>query len=296
MFRWFAPKPLPTTCNVDFTLDDERQSLCGLLKRLRPILEMQNKGRWNADLSRCQFVGPYAATVLLATWLRAKKLDQRAQILFQKDNPQLSHFLNYSGFNSWINGTEHASLSPVYQTAPLSVLTSARFDAPSPIVSLVKSHITLGEEQEEQLKTCIVEVIQNMEDHAASAIGAVMCGRWVQLKNRVRVAIVDMGDGIHTTLARKFPDTTNAEVALSRVIRGNYSAKSRPNNMGVGISNLWSIVTQCMNGQIFIVTEDGVAYNKGNQVHSENLGFRFPGTGVFFSVPVSDSRMVEAAA
>jgi hypothetical protein len=133
-----------------------------------------------------------------------------------------------------------------------------------------------------------MEILQNAEDHSGSAIGAVFCGRYLRNKGKVRVGIVDVGDGIHTTLRREHTDTLNAAMALRRVVAGGYSAKSRKNNMGVGISNLWAIVTQQLRGHIFIVTEDGFAYNDCARLKSENVGFHFPGTGVFFTLPAVD--------
>jgi hypothetical protein len=92
----------------------------------------------------------------------------------------------------------------------------------------------------------------------------------------VRVAIVDRGRGIASTLRGQYPELRDAPEALRRVVQGGYTAKSRPNNMGVGISNFCSIVVQQLRGEVFIVTEDGFADGKfGKQTIARALEMRF---------------------
>lgn len=122
---------------------------------------------------------------------------------------------------------------------PLRQIVTARWSDPTPIIQLVNHYLAIAEEPEEYLRICVHEVIQNIENHAESPIGGVMCARYMSSAQQVRVAIVDRGIGICTTLKRQHADTT-PENPLRRVLKGKVSAMSRPNNAGLGLCNLTS--------------------------------------------------------
>lgn len=171
-------------------------------------------------------------------------------------------------------------------TVPLLQFAQAHFLASDPIIFLVRRHVGLLREDEDYLRYCVNEVIQNVEDHSRSPIGAVLCARFLQGPRQVRVAVTDRGVGIASTLRKRYPDVTNAAIALQRVIAGNYSARSRENNAGLGISFLWNAV-KSLGGTIFILSDDAIAQMQADG--QPNIIIRpqqWPGTGVFFSIPV----------
>jgi two-component sensor histidine kinase len=146
----------------------------------------------------------------------------------------------------------------------------------------VRRHARISDDVAQYLHICINEAIHNVEDHAASPVGAVMGARFFTRSQEVRIAIVDGGVGIATSLRTRYATFTTAKTCLQKVIEGGYSALSRRNNMGVGISNLCNIVVQQLGGAIIIVSEDG--YAKGQAGHmplAHSLVNRYPGTGVF---------------
>ena len=58
--------------------------------------------------------------------------------------------------------------------------------------------------------------------------------------------------------------------------------------MGVGISNLAGIIVRQLRGELFIVSEDAFADGKeGRFPTARGLGASFPGTAVFFTVPMT---------
>jgi hypothetical protein len=74
-----------------------------------------------------------------------------------------------------------------------------------------------------------------------------------------------------------------------QVVAGGFSAKSKANNFGVGISNLWSQITGPLKGDIFIISENSIVYcDKLKRPKSRTLKRSFAGTGVFFTVPIPD--------
>lgn len=175
---------------------------------------------------------------------------------------------------------------PECETIPLEQFHRASWDRSHRIIKLLQRHTTLSTDAEDQIRICIQEVIQNIEDHAGSPIGGVMSARYFAHANEVRVGIVDRGVGIGTKLAAKYPDVTGSYMALSRVIQGGYSSRSRANNMGLGVSNLFALVKSA-GGRIVVFSGDAYAMVHGGgspTVHPLPCGF--PGTGVFFTLPV----------
>lgn len=90
-----------------------------------------------------------------------------------------------------------------------------------------------------------------------------------------------------TTVRRRHPEFSTNREAIARVMQGGVTAKSRPNNMGVGVSNLCAIVRHQLKGRVFIVSKDtAVNHQPGRQDHWSQLDHPFPGTAVFLNVPV----------
>lgn len=200
---------------------------------------------------------------------------------------ELRAFWSFSGLDRWLqDGAEADTEHPQNVTVPLLQFAQAHFLASDPIIFLVRRHVGLLREDEDYLRYCVNEVIQNVEDHSRSPIGAVLCARFLQGPRQVRVAVTDRGVGIASTLRKRYPDVTNAAIALQRVIAGNYSARSRENNAGLGISFLWNAV-KSLGGTIFILSDDAIAQMQADG--QPNIIIRpqqWPGTGVFFSIPV----------
>jgi len=150
---------------------------------------------------------------------------------------------------------------------------------------MLQRYEQLPEELEEYLRVCVNEVLQNIQDHACSPIGGILTARYMAKAQEVRVAIVDRGLGILTTLKKRYPDT-DADNVLRRVLGGSFTAQSRINNLGLGISNLVDII-EGLHGECFIVSETSTAdVRRGKPRRFGALSSRFQGTGVFLTLPV----------
>ena len=287
---WKKPAPPPATapvCRIDFELSDDRSAISQLLKRSIPFLGNNRSKDPHIDLSSVQYLGPFAASILLADHLSGITAGHQHQIVLPT-HVKVGGFLQFSGLQHFLNGAPLPDANhPENATVPLRVVRKATWNAADPVIDLVHRYAVISEDDEIYLRNTINEVIQNVEDHAQSTIGAVYCARYLLKPAKIRVGIVDRGLGIGSTLATRHPEISNADAALRKVVQGGVSAKSRPNNLGLGISNLWGHVTKPLGGEIFIITEDVIGYSdRSGNLRTESLGARFAGTGVFFTVPV----------
>jgi len=282
------PKPAlpPLICEIDFSLDDDRNTMVEFIRRIELFQREIPAGRDAVvDLSRVQYLGPFAASLILANHLNGTEGARQPRITPPINDKAVS-FMHFSGLNHHLFGRAEPDVThPENVTVPLQIIQKATWNAANPVLELVHKHAVISDDDEIYLRNCIGEVIQNVDDHAKSKFGAVYCARYLVRPQKIRIGIVDRGLGIGTTLAQRYPEINNARIALERVVDGGVSAKSRPNNQGVGISNLWLHVTKQLKGDVFIVTEDVVGYSdRGGNLQTRQVGTRFAGTGVFFTV------------
>ncbi len=284
-------------CTVDFNVNDNSQSVKAFLTRVQPVLELDGVQHWTIDLSMCQYLGPDAAALLYSTWLEGKRRGQAPAILLPEGPPPLKAFCSFSNLSHFIEGAPAAEPNhPKSETVPLRRLAGAVWTEPNAVIDLVRRHTDLATDEEDYLRLCMNEVIQNIEDHARSEIGGVWCARFAAAAKEVRIAIVDRGLGIKQTLVRRYPHVTSSVQALQCVFEGNYSSKSFKRNMGVGISNLARIITMKA-GRLSIFTGGGLAdLRPGRDPRFRKVGFYIPGTAVFFSLSTKSEDAIDGGA
>lgn len=283
--------PYDIECSVEGNVNDSRRSMQALLKQLRQMLQADGAGSYRLDLTNCRYLGPGAAAVLLSIALEARRRQQSLDVSPPIEPPALTAFYGFSGLRHHFEGGPPSDSShPDNVTVPLRVLTRANFRDADPIIELIRRHTGISDESAEYLRLCVNELTQNIEDHAQSAIGGVCCARYFTGKPEVRVAIVDRGVGIATTLRRRYPEIKDSQTALRNVVAGGYSTHSRPNNAGLGLSQLWNSVRH-LGGEVLLLSEGAFAEHRANspQDRIESLDPPFPGTAVFFTLPV-DTR------
>jgi anti-sigma regulatory factor (Ser/Thr protein kinase) len=180
---------------------------------------------------------------------------------------------------------------PENETSALHQFHRMNWGGSTPMVQLIRRHLpSLGHDQEDILRTCYSEIAQNIDDHARSPIGGIICARYFSRSREIRIAVADLGDGIGEVLRRAKPKTgievgTDAH-ALELVLGGGVSSKSRPNNMGQGISNL-AAMARGHGGklQIFSGNAHAMVRSSATKVVLE-ANCRFPGTLVLLALQV----------
>jgi hypothetical protein len=274
-------------CIIDFNVNDRPPSIRALLHRMQPALHPVSKEPVRIDLRKCHYLGPDATAILGAVILMARDAARTAEVLLPDTPPQLAAFCEFSGLNHLVKGTAEPDMThPDSVTVPLRRLEQARHGDVEPIYNLIRAYADLGGPLEDALGIAFTEVVQNVVDHSGSPIGAVTSARYLTGRHEVRIAVVDMGLGIGTTLRRSHPDTRDARHALARVLEGGFSARTRQNNLGQGINNLRLTVTS-QGGEIFLISENANALVRAGsrRPRFETSPDRFPGTGVFFTLP-----------
>jgi len=221
--------------NLAGAFDDRDQDIEQLIAELQPIYGAAVSQRWTLSCRKCTYLGPFAVAMVHATWAVGRCRDQSPKIVLPGSPGELVKFCRYSGMEHEFRGGASPDVDhPQNEVLPLTKFSTANWGLLVPLVRLVKRHRPeFGETGEEVLHGSLFEVIQNVCDHSGSPVGGSMSARFMSGTNQVRVAIVDRGVGVLASLRTKYPDTRDILHAFERVIEGNYSAKSRPNNMGL---------------------------------------------------------------
>lgn len=278
-------------CEIDFNVDDTASSIAAMLARLRPVTDAFERGDALPSIlaGRCRYLGPDAAAILASLACRAAHENRQLSIHLPQEPPQLTSFCDFVGLRHLVSGGEPPDpLHPQNETLPLTQTRGSPGLWTQPLISLVKRHVEMGEEQEEYLRIGLHEVLQNVEDHAQSPIGAMMCARYFDGLKQVRVAIVDAGVGVLQALRRTHPQIADTKTALAKVLQGGFSSKSRDTNMGLGISNL-ALFVRLLEGSLVIVSGDAIAETRSDRpVRVQTRpSMLLRGTGVFFSMRVT---------
>lgn len=277
-------------CKIDFNVNDTLRSVRALIERLESSWkDTAADDELVVDMERCRYLGPDAVAILSAEALIRDQLHQRLTIRYPKGPSALRSFLKWSGLASIVHDKAPAppSGAPEFNVLPVRRFSEASFQGPIPLISLIQREADITEDAEEYLRSSVNEIMQNVQDHSASPIGGVWSAKYMSTAQEVRVAIVDRGRGIKSTLRTTYPDTTDSN-CLPRVVEGEYSAKSRINNAGLGLYHLFRIIKR-RHGELCLISERSVAnLARNGNTHYETLRFRFPGTAVFFTFPTAE--------
>jgi len=271
----------------DGTIDDEFHDLRQLLEKMQVIHQIESDRKWQVRCGKCKYLGPWAAAILAAAYKEGTRLKQEPKITLPKVPPALRAYCVFSGMDQlFAKGAAPQLDHPDCETIPLHSFQKASFDLPNGILKLIHRHMSPDDESEEGLRTAVQEVTQNVSDHSRSHIGGVMSARYMTKTQEIRVAIVDRGIGIGASLGKVYSQASTPFAALQMVTEGGFSSKSRPNNMGLGVSQLFSILIN-NRGRIAAVSGDAMATShRGHPVQIEHLPFAFNGTGIFFALPL----------
>lgn len=280
---------------VDFHLNDSVPSIAAFLKRIGSLADSGTADAWALDLSACRYLGPDAVALVAALVIESRESGQQPTVTLPREPGQLVNFCRYSGLAHLLGQRPPPNPDhPECETVPVARFQTALWGASEPLVRLIRRHTELSLDDEDALRLCINEVSQNIDDHAKSAIGGIFSARYFSASEEVRVAIVDRGLGIATTLAARYPSVHSSAEALGLVLGGKYSSRSKPGNRGLGIQSLAETVRR-LSGKLVLVSGNACASLDANMrtPYLQALGGHFRGTGVFFTLPLRGVDIAE---
>jgi hypothetical protein len=274
--------------SIDFAVDDDMRAVVPFLERLGPLLGQPTAQPWTIDLRNCSYLGPDAAVVLMALLVQARMEGREWRILLPEGPPALVGFCRFSGLTWEATGRDPPDPDhPRNETLRLTRFMRASWNLQDPLIRLVQKHIPLSTDAEDHLRTCLGEVLQNIEDHSVSPIGGVLCARYLKEHRQVRIAVVDRGLGIRATLLPRYPHLMTDREALASVVKGGMTARTKARNAGRGLSNIATFAV-ARGGDLAIVSGHGLlrTYPGLAQPVAEDRAYDFQGTAVFFTLHV----------
>jgi hypothetical protein len=164
--------------SLAFNVDDTAKSILTAWRSLAPLFAPSTDAQWELDLSKCGYLGPYAAVLIRAAWESGSRFGSQRRLLLPTAPPALVGFCRYSGLTQLVSGPPPDPDHPENETVPLCVHRQATFLDAKPILDLVARHVegpAADDEFQEDVQTCVTETIQNVVDHAASPIGGISC-------------------------------------------------------------------------------------------------------------------------
>ena len=258
---------------------------CSLLEKLWAC---DPKTPWRLDLRNVGYLGPDAAALTYAAWHRARLAGCKAEVLLPTAPPPLAAFCTFSGLNHTLaKGQRPAPDHPECETVPLAHFYQAQRTHALGVTRLVKRHLPeLSRDTSFYLETSLAEVTQNIEDHAASPLGGVLCARFMSGSGQVRVAVVDHGIGIPNAIRSVRPGITDVR-AVEVALKGGTTSRPNTRNQGLGLQTLSQIVYNSR-GDLLILSSRVQAVQRLDEATPtvSASSFDFPGTALFFRLNV----------
>jgi hypothetical protein len=276
------------TINLEGDVNDRLRSMRYLIEHLSPLRKLSAGQSAVVDLSKVHYLGPDGAVMIAGSILEARQRQVAVRLVMPSGPVPLVAFLEFSGFNHLLQQSSLPELDhPENVTVPLRQFRQSRHTDPDPILHLIGRFEPISDDLRLSLEIAVNECVQNIEDHSRSDLGGLCCARFMTRDREIRVALVDWGEGIRTSLQRRYNDIQDDVDALQRVLYGGYSAKTRPNNLGRGIDNLRSVVTQALGGNLYLISGNASADFQGRRSpRYDRLQYGFQGTAVCFTLPV----------
>lgn len=238
------------------------------------------------DFTSLSFIQPPGVTILSNIVRKLRKHDVTVSFTYYLPNRSKKFcpikFLDDSMFFKHFFGKkldEKASLRVT--TLPLENVTYDRsYGYLEGAMSWLAPKLSLTKESLGDIKVCIEEVFNNINDHSSDNTGSIFIQHYPKEK-KVMVSISDIGIGIPGSIQSHFPNMNDAE-ALRAAIRQGFTTKSTPRNRGAGLDILLHNVVINNHGSVYIHSNNGILsakYMSGvMDVNSEMIEGFYPGT------------------
>lgn len=212
------------------------------------------------DFKTLQFVKPVGVTVLsnLVAWLNKKGVVTKFIADWDRYRDPISYLDDSLFFQQHINKKIKKSASPRVTTIPLQHVKyqSSYQWMENNFLTWISNRLSLTRASLADIKVCIEEIFNNINDHAEEQIGCVFAQHYPNL-NSIRIAISDFGVGIPNRVQRKHPSLSDGE-ALQKAIQQGFTTRSIPRNSGAGLDVLIRNVVNNNKGSVYIHSNSGI--------------------------------------
>jgi anti-sigma regulatory factor (Ser/Thr protein kinase) len=198
-------------------------------------------------------------------------------------------YLDDCGFFQLISGSVLSSHAALRETTfPFSRITHAKsaFWLETSLVCWLAARIAASPPALASLKTCIMEIFNNIRDHSRQEIANIFAQHFPNQK-KVEIAVSDFGIGIPGAMRERYPRMADVE-AIAAATNEGITSKSLLRNRGAGLPLLIDYVVMRNTGRVTIISNSGgVAFRKDGSAHSviqlEDNGF-YPGTLIVIKI------------
>lgn len=130
----------------------------------------------------------------------------------------------------------------------------------------------------------VEEIFNNIADHSDKKIGCVFGQYFPQNKDRLVIAISDVGRGIPTVMREKYSGLKDHEL-LVKALEEGVSTQSQPGNRGAGLPNIVRSLTARKVGTVHIMTNYAImTIRDGKAISCYTTKNFYPGT--FFEIEI----------
>lgn len=124
-----------------FKIDDKCDTVLSFTKVLSQFWESKQTQSLELDLRSCEYLGPYAAALVAATYLWVRQRGQACRVQLPDSPKELAAFCSFSGLQYLLSeGKRPRPDHPECETVPVSQFYQAMGNAGKPIVDLVQRH------------------------------------------------------------------------------------------------------------------------------------------------------------
>jgi anti-sigma regulatory factor (Ser/Thr protein kinase) len=152
----------------------------------------------------------------------------------------------------------------------------------SNLIPWLANSLGLTEASLYELKTCLSELFNNIQDHTQFDIGSIFVQHYPN-ENRVSISLSDFGLGIPAKVKETVPNLSDS-AAIIQAVQEGFTSRSTPGNAGLGLDYLLRTVVGTNNGTVTIFSLGGIVQFRRNDgkicpIIAKNVGF-CPGTTI----------------
>ncbi len=274
----------PPWCN------DSIHSYGGVLTEYNSLIA-KNKIEVAFDCSSVNFITPLGLNIL--SCLLFSMLGKNDVFLYRPKHNKVDGYLKDQGFYGEFKIQDDSSLTSQPRNTSVGLKRmheSIEYSYFEEVETWLNRNIDCPEKMmKEIVNPNVVEVVHNVRDHSQSRIGCYISAQAYHRNDTLIFVIMDLGIGFLKSLNPRFPSIGSNSEAIEKAVQEGVSSKSRPNNMGAGLSVICGYLVE--RGSVEIISHDGYWTQKKNgQKSSQQLAFSLPGSCVILKFDKSSIR------